>query len=56
LTSLYILMGYSMRGGEPAVAGALPEGGLKRYPRCGVSGVALKASKADEVPRSDAGE
>jgi len=29
LTSLYILMGYPMRGGEPAVVGALHEGGLK---------------------------
>jgi len=32
---------------------ALPEGGNSR---CGVSGVALNAPKADANPRSDAGE
>jgi hypothetical protein len=32
------------------VAGALSEGGLKRYPRCGVFGVALNAPKPDEAP------
>jgi hypothetical protein len=29
---------------------ALPEGVLKEHSRCGVLGVALKASKADEAP------
>ena len=43
-------MGYPMTGEEPAVAGALPEGGSKRYLRCGVSGVALNAPKPDEAP------
>jgi len=38
------------------VVGALPEGSSKGHSRCGVFGVALKASKADEVPRSDARE
>jgi hypothetical protein len=47
---LYVLIGYSVRGGEPAVAGALPEGGLKRCSRCGVSGVAPNAPKPDEAP------
>jgi hypothetical protein len=56
LTLLCVLAGYSMRGGEPAVVGALPEGDLKSYLRCGVSGVALNAPKADADLRSDAGE
>jgi hypothetical protein len=47
---LYVLIGYSVRGGEPAVAGALPEGGLKRHPRCGVFGVAPNAPRPDEAP------
>jgi hypothetical protein len=55
-----MLLSYPVRGGEPAVealkVGALPEGGLKRYPRCWVSGVAPNAPKADADPRSDAGE
>jgi hypothetical protein len=56
LTSLYILMGPSMRGGKPAVVGALPEGSSKGHSRCGVSGVAPNAPKADANPRSDARE
>jgi len=56
LTLSCTLMGYPMKGEEPAVVGALPEGGSKRYPSCGVPGVALKASKADEAPRGDVGE
>ena len=51
-----MLVSYPVRGGEPAVVGALPEGGLKRYPSCGVPGVAPNAPKADADPRSDAGE
>jgi len=43
-------MGPSVRGGEPAVVGALPEGGLKRYPSCGVPGVAPNTPKPDEAP------
>jgi hypothetical protein len=39
-----------VRGGEPAVVGALPEGGLKRYPSCEVLGVAPNAPKPDEAP------
>ena len=50
MTLLYALMGYSVRGGEPAVVGALPEGGLKRYPSCGVPGVAPNTPKPDEAP------
>jgi len=46
-------MWFSVRGEEP-LRGALPEGG--RYSRCGVSGVALNAPKADADPRSGAGE
>jgi hypothetical protein len=50
-----------VRGEEPALVEALrmralPEGGLKRCSRCGVSGVAPNAPKADADPRSDAGE
>jgi len=45
-----------MRGGGPSVVGALPGGGSKRHPRCGVPGVAPNAPEADEALRSDAGE
>jgi len=48
---LCILMVFPVRGEEPS--GALPEGDNSR---CGVSGVALNAPKADADPRSDAGE
>jgi hypothetical protein len=56
LTLSCTLMDYPMKGEEPAVVGALPEGGSKRYLRCGVLGVAPNAPKADAAPRSDAGE
>jgi hypothetical protein len=44
-----------VRGEEPALVEALrmralPEGGLKRCSRCGVSGVAPNAPKPDEAP------
>ena len=56
----YVLVSCPVRGGEPVVealkVGALPEGSSKGHSRCGVSGVALKASKADADPRGDAGE
>ena len=44
-------MWFSVRGEE--LIGALPEGSSSR---CGVSGVALNAPKADADPRSNAGE
>jgi hypothetical protein len=44
-------MRFPVRGEEPARA--LPKGS---NPRCGVSGVALNAPKADADPRSGAGE
>jgi hypothetical protein len=51
LALLYILIGFPVRGEE--LIGALPEGSGSR---CGVSGVALNAPKADADPRSNAGE
>jgi hypothetical protein len=45
-----MLVSYPVRGGEPAVVGALPEGGLKRYPSCEVLGAAPNAPKLDEAP------
>jgi hypothetical protein len=47
---LFILAGLPVRGEEPI--GALPEGDNSR---CGVSGVALNAPKADADPRSNEG-
>ena len=49
---LNIFMRFPVRGEEPQRA--LPKG--SNNPRCGVSGVALNAPKADADPRSDAGE
>jgi hypothetical protein len=48
---IFILAGLPVRGEEPIEA--LLEGDNSR---CGVSGVALNALKADADPRSDAGE
>jgi hypothetical protein len=45
LALLYVLVGFPVRGGEPAEA--LPEG---NDPRCGVFGVAPNAPKPDEAP------
>ena len=38
------------------MVGALPEGDLKSYLRCGVSGAAPNTPEAGEALRSDAGE
>jgi hypothetical protein len=53
---LCVLMGPSVRGGEPAVVGALPEGSSKELLKMrGLRG-GPERPKADADPRSDAGE